>query len=125
MPVDRHRIGAEPHRRIGRLDEGDVVAHQYADVVALLDAKPLQSAGDARGAIGDFGVTMRSLTADDAEEEGWRGHDLFRSVLRVETTPSAYGTFRHCEERSDEAIQSFAALDCFAALAMTIWALGG
>jgi hypothetical protein len=29
-------------------------------------------------------------------------------------------TFRHCEERSDEAIQFFAGfLDCFAALAMT------
>jgi hypothetical protein len=28
--------------------------------------------------------------------------------------------FRHCEERSDEAIQFFfAALDCFASLAMT------
>jgi hypothetical protein len=28
---------------------------------------------------------------------------------------------RHCEERSDEAIQSsFVALDCFASLAMTI-----
>jgi hypothetical protein len=28
---------------------------------------------------------------------------------------------RHCEERSDEAIQSyFAALDCFASLAMTV-----
>ena len=31
--------------------------------------------------------------------------------------------FRHCEKRSDEAIQcaSEAALDCFAALAMTDW----
>jgi hypothetical protein len=29
--------------------------------------------------------------------------------------------FRHCEEQSDDAIQIFrAALDCFAALAMTI-----
>jgi hypothetical protein len=29
-------------------------------------------------------------------------------------------SFRHCEEQSDEAIQSFlAALDCFASLAMT------
>ena len=27
---------------------------------------------------------------------------------------------RHCEERSDEAIQLFEALDCFASLAMTI-----
>jgi integrase/recombinase XerC len=32
---------------------------------------------------------------------------------------------RHCEERSDEAIQPpprLGALDCFAALAMTAWA---
>jgi hypothetical protein len=30
------------------------------------------------------------------------------------------GAFRHCEERSDEAIHAFfAAMDCFAALAMT------
>ncbi len=56
VPVHRHRIGAEPHRRIGRLDEGDVVAHQYADAVAGPDAKTLQSAGDAGGAIGDLGV---------------------------------------------------------------------
>jgi hypothetical protein len=27
---------------------------------------------------------------------------------------------RHCEERSDEAIQSLLGMDCFAALAMTI-----
>ena len=69
VPVDRHRIGAEPHRGIGRLDEGDVVAHQDADAVALPDAELLQSAGDAGGAIGDFGVAAPSLTADDAEEK--------------------------------------------------------
>jgi len=79
MPVHRHRIGAEPHRRIGRLDEGDVVAHQYADAVALLDAKLLQTAGNAGGAIGDFGVSSPALIADDAEEElGCFGHFLFR-----------------------------------------------
>ena len=68
MPVDRHRIGAEPHHRIGRLDEGDVVAHQDADAVALPDAEPLQAAGDAAGAIGDLGVAAPALAADDAEE---------------------------------------------------------
>jgi hypothetical protein len=41
-----------------------------------------------------------------------------RNVL-VGTGPS-----RHCEEHSDEAIQPFfAAVDCFAALAMTIGSL--
>ena len=40
MPVDRHRISAELHHRIGRLDKGDVVAHQDADAVALLNAEP-------------------------------------------------------------------------------------
>ncbi len=69
VPVDRHRIGAEPHRGISRLDEGDVVAHQDADAVGLLDADLLQTAGDAVGAIGDRGVVPPSLTADDAEEE--------------------------------------------------------
>jgi hypothetical protein len=72
VPVDRHRIGAEPHRRIGGLEEGDVIAHQDADAVARLDAKPLQSAGDAGGAIGDFGVAAAALAADDAEEELFR-----------------------------------------------------
>ena len=48
VPVHRHRIGPEPHRRIGRLDEGDVVAHQDADAVAWLDAELGQSAGHAR-----------------------------------------------------------------------------
>ncbi|MCA1359000.1 hypothetical protein I6F14_06215 [Bradyrhizobium sp. IC3069] len=36
--------------------------------------------------------------------------------------PPVQGSFRHCEERSDEAIQSVSAdesLDCFASLAMT------
>ena len=68
VPVHRHRIGAEPHRRIGRLDEGDIVAHQDADAVALLDAELRQSAGDTGDAIGDFVVTAPSLTAEDAEE---------------------------------------------------------
>ncbi len=38
--------------------------------VAFKDyAKLLQTAGDAGGAIGDFGVSSLSQTADDAEEE--------------------------------------------------------
>jgi hypothetical protein len=69
VPVDRHRIGAEPHRGIGRLDKGNVVAHQDADAVALPNPKPLQSAGDAGGAIGDLGMIAPSLAADDAEEK--------------------------------------------------------
>src|SRR3979490_2203624 len=36
VPVHRHRISAEPHRAIGRSDEGDVVAHQHANAVALI-----------------------------------------------------------------------------------------
>ena len=72
VPVDGHAIGAEPHRGIGRLDEGDVVAHQHGDAVALLDAKFLQAAGDALRAIGDFVVAAPARAADDAEEGGCR-----------------------------------------------------
>ena len=68
MPVHRHAIGAEPHRAIGGLDKGDVVAHQDADAVALPDAELAQTAGDAVGAIGDFAVAAASAAADDAEE---------------------------------------------------------
>ena len=70
VPVDGNAIGAEPHRGIGRLDEGDVVAHQHADAVARLDAELMQSAGDAVGALGDLGVLAPALAADDAEEGG-------------------------------------------------------
>ncbi len=66
VPVDGHCIGAEPHRGIGRLDEGDVVAHQDADAVTLLDAEPLQTTGNPVGAVGDRGVVPPPLTADDA-----------------------------------------------------------
>ena len=79
VPIDRYRIGAEPHRGIGRFDEGDIVAHQDADAVALLDAKPLQTAGDAVGAIGDLGVAPFAIAADDAAERwGCVGHCLVR-----------------------------------------------
>ena len=63
---------AEPHRAIGGLDEGNVVAHQDTDAVALPDAKLLQTAGDARGAVGDFRVVAPALSADDAEEKRLR-----------------------------------------------------
>ena len=76
VPVDRHAIGAEPHRGVGRLDEGDVVAHQHADAVALLDAEFVQAARDAIGAVGDFGMGAAALAADDAEEVG-----TFRSFV--------------------------------------------
>ena len=70
VPVDGHAIGAEPHRGIGRLDEGDVVAHQHGDAVALFDAEFLQAAGDAVGAIGDLVVAALARATDDAVEEG-------------------------------------------------------
>ena len=70
VPVHRHAIGAESHRRISCLDEGDVVAHQNTDAVALLDAEPVHSAGDARDAFGNFGMRAPALAGDDAEEEG-------------------------------------------------------
>jgi hypothetical protein len=69
VPVDRHAIGPQPHRCIGRLDEGDVVAHQHADAVALADTEFLQSAGDAASAIGDVGMGSPAIAADDAEEK--------------------------------------------------------
>jgi hypothetical protein len=59
-----------PHRGVGRLHEGDVVAHQHADAVARLDAKLVQSAGDTVGAIGDLSVIAPALAADDTEEKG-------------------------------------------------------
>src|SRR3954447_11305464 len=75
MPVDRHRIGAEQRYRIGRLDEGNIVAHQDADAVALPHAESLQAAGDAAGAVGDLGVSSGPFARDDAEEErGCGGH---------------------------------------------------
>ena len=68
VPVHGHAIGAEPHRGVGRLDEGDVVAHQDRDAVALLDAEFLQAAGDAFGSIGDLVVAAPARAADDAVE---------------------------------------------------------
>ena len=68
MPVDRHRIGAEPHHGIGDLDEGNVVAHQDADAVALPDPKPVQSAGDPRRTIGNLGMIAAAFAADDAKK---------------------------------------------------------
>src|SRR3954471_3614884 len=42
------------------------------------------------------------------------------ALQRIASCCAASGERRHCEERSDEAIQcSLGALDCFAALAMT------
>jgi hypothetical protein len=54
---------------MGRLDESDVVAHQDANAVALLDAELLEAAGNAGGAIGDFGVATLPVAADDAGEK--------------------------------------------------------
>jgi hypothetical protein len=68
VPVDRHAVGAKPHRTERRLDEGDVVAHQDADTVALLDAEPVQPAGDARDAVSDFGMRPPAIAGGDAEK---------------------------------------------------------
>src|SRR5216684_1368575 len=77
VSVDRHCVGAEPHRGISGLEEGDIVAHEYADAVARLDAKLVQAAGDTGSAIGDVGVVAPALAADDTEERRWRCHCLF------------------------------------------------
>src|SRR3954447_12967745 len=78
MPIDRHRVSAELHRGIGGLDERDVIAHEDADAVALPHPKPLEAAGNAGGAIGDFGVTTSSFTADDAKKRrGFIVHFFF------------------------------------------------
>jgi hypothetical protein len=69
VPVDRHPIGAELHRRIGGLDEGDVVAHQDADAAALADTDLMQSARNARGAARHVRMRAPPLAGDDAEEE--------------------------------------------------------
>jgi hypothetical protein len=45
----------------------------------------------------------------------------FNFIVHLEHFPIELHRRRHCEERSDEAIQNgAAALDCFASLAMTI-----
>ena len=82
MPVHRHAIGAEPHRAIGGLDEGDVVAHQDADAVALLHAELMQAARDARGAASDLGMVATAVAGGDAEIEG-RFHGFSFSLLPV------------------------------------------
>jgi hypothetical protein len=44
----------------------------------LLDAEPRQAAGNAGGAIGNFGEAALAIAADDAEEElGCFGHCYF------------------------------------------------
>ncbi len=68
VPVDGHAVGAEPHRRIGRLDEGDVVAHENGDAVALLQPETMQPAGNARRAAGDLVMRAPAFAGDDAEE---------------------------------------------------------
>jgi hypothetical protein len=91
MPVHRHGIGTEQHHRIGNLDEGDVVAHQHADAVALPDPEILQAPGNPPGTIGHIGMAPSSLTADDTEKWRWCWHWVFRSLvgLRSLTVSSA------------------------------------
>src|SRR5258705_3743551 len=43
------------------------------------------------------------------------------STARPQKKEESYPRCRHCEERSDEAIQSLVAMDCFASLAMMGW----
>src|SRR5437870_3323388 len=49
---------------------------------------------------------------------------VIRTAKPCSSSPKAsiysFHLFRHCEERSDDAIQSFQPLDCFASLAMTV-----
>ena len=47
VPVDRHGVGAERLRRVGRLHEGDVVAHQDGDALARRHAQHGQPRRDA------------------------------------------------------------------------------
>jgi hypothetical protein len=44
---------------------------------------------------------------------------LIRATLATDNSRMGVGKHRHCEERSDEAIQT-RLLDCFASLAMTL-----
>src|ERR1700722_4838082 len=82
MPIDRHRVGAKPHRGIGYFKKGDVVAHENADAAALPDTKRVKAAGDGGGAIGNFGMTPPSLAAGDAEEKRrCFGHCFFRPLV--------------------------------------------
>jgi hypothetical protein len=59
---------------MGSLDEGDVIAQEHADAVALLDAELLQAKGDAVGALGDFRMGAPAFARDDAEEKLGRFH---------------------------------------------------
>src|SRR6185312_6625248 len=76
MPVHRYAVGAEPHRRIGSLDERDVVAHQDANGRALFDAKSVQPTRDTRGTVGDLGMITTALAGNDAAVEGGGLHCL-------------------------------------------------
>ena len=102
MPVHRHGVGAERHHGIGRLDKGEVVAHQDADAIARLDAELLQAAGDPRRSRGDLGMRAPARTADDAvEERGCGGHGVLLDFAERSSSrfPSLEGTGRH--ERSE------------------------
>lgn len=83
VPVDRHAIGAEPHRRIGCLEESDVVAHQHADTIALPDAELAEAIRDAVGAAGDVGMGAAALAGDNAQKLGGFAH-LFFFVVRCQ-----------------------------------------
>jgi 3-oxoacyl-[acyl-carrier protein] reductase len=68
---------------MGRLDEGNVVAHQDGNAVALPDAEMMQPAGDTRRAIGDLGMAAPARAAGDAEEEVGRFHFCFSDLSSV------------------------------------------
>ena len=69
VPVDRHRVSTQHHRRVSRFDERVIVTHQNANAITRLDAKLLQTTGDTRGALCNVGMVAPSLAADDALEE--------------------------------------------------------
>jgi hypothetical protein len=45
VPVQRHRIGADGIRRMGRFEEGKIVSQQQGDSVIFAHAEPGKSAG--------------------------------------------------------------------------------
>jgi hypothetical protein len=76
MPVDRHGIGAEPHRGERRLEESEIVAQEQRDARALADAEGIEAGGGAKHARGQVFARQAPLAADQSFEI--RSHRRFR-----------------------------------------------
>ncbi len=65
VPVDRHRVGAEPHSGEGGFQEGEVVAQQQRGAVARLQPQRREARRGARHALVEGLSRERALTAGE------------------------------------------------------------